>query len=85
MWEHYRLECPVELDYTNANILLSWWKHNHSRYPFLVQLVPKYFLVPGVSVPSERRFSHAGHTVNDRRACLLPENVNILVFLAENL
>ena len=41
--------------------------------------------VPATSVPSEQAFSLAGYIVNQRRACLLPENVNMLVFfLAEN-
>ena len=35
------------------------------------------------SVPCECVFSTAGHIVNEKRACLLPTNVNM--FLAENL
>ena len=81
----YRSEPPVVLNYKNASTLLNWWKQNCSRYPFLVKLVDKYLSVPATSVPSERAFSRAGHIVNDRRACLLPQNVNMLVFLAENL
>ena len=81
----YRSEALAELDYKNANTLLQWWKINCSRFPFLAKLVPKYLLVPATSVPSERAFSCAGHIVSDRRACLLPANVNMLVFLAENL
>ena len=81
----YRSEALAELDYKNANTLLQWWKSNCSRFPFLAKLVPKYLLVPATSIPSERAFSCAGHIVSDRRACLLPANVNMLVFLAENL
>ena len=81
----YCSEPPAELDYKNASTLLNWWKQNCFRYPYLAQLVCKYLLVPATSVPSERVFSRAGHIVNDRRACLLPQNVNMLVFLAENL
>ena len=54
-------------------------------YSYLAQLVCKYLLVPATSVPSEREFSRAGHIVNEQRACLLPQNVNMLVFLVENL
>jgi len=38
------------------------------------------------SVPCERAFSIAGHIVTEKRGCLLPQNVNMLVFfVAENL
>ena len=43
-----------------------------------------HLCVLATSVPSERVFSIAGQVVNARRACLLPDNVNMLVFLAEN-
>ena len=37
------------------------------------------------SVPSERMFSLSCHICNNSRNCLLPENVNKLVFLARNM
>ena len=37
------------------------------------------------STPSERLFSTAGDIINAKRACLDPENVSMLCFLAENL
>ena len=65
---------------------LEWWQENKVRYPLLAQLASGYLAVPATSVPCERAFSMAGHvTVNQNRACLLPSNVNMLVFLAENL
>ena len=63
---------------------LEWWKNNKSRFPGLALLAQKYFAVPATSVPSERAFSLCGHIVN-HRSCLLPENVRMLAFLAENL
>ena len=45
----------------------------------------KYLRIPGTSVPSECAFSTAGNVVNAKRSCLLPENTNILTFLAQNL
>lgn len=54
---------------------------NAFRYP----LVQNNTKIPATSVPSERVLSAAGHIVNQKRACLLPENVRMLVFLAENL
>ena len=64
---------------------LHWWKVNSTRYPYLSFIAKKYLAIPATSVPAERAFSVAGHIVNQRRSCLLPENVNKLVFLADNL
>ena len=69
----------------NSKNPLRWWKENTSRYPLLSQLATKYLAIPATSVPCERVFSTAGHIVSEKRACLLPDNVNMLVFLAENL
>ena len=64
---------------------LEWWKRNAFRYPLLSNIARRYLIIPATSVPSERVFSTAGHIANQKRACLLPENVTMLVFLAENL
>ena len=71
-------------DKTSENPL-TWWKVNGFRYPILSELVKKYMCIPATSVPSERAFSKAGHIVNDKRACLLPDSVNMLVFMSGNL
>ena len=59
---------------------LVWWKRNEGRYPTLSRMARKYLALPATSTPSERAFSIAGSIVNKKRACLLPENVNMLVF-----
>ena len=64
---------------------LEWWKENCQKLPLLAKLAKKYLCIPATSAPSERALSLAGYIVNQRRACLLPEHVNMLVFLAENL
>ena len=64
---------------------LTWWAGNINRYPTLAILARKYLSVCATSVPSERAFSLAGHIVNERRASLLPETVNMLSFLSDNL
>ena len=69
---------------SSADSPLEWWT-NHTRFPYLSVLAKKYLAVPATSVPAERAFSIAGHIVSQKRSCLLPENVNRLVFLAENL
>ena len=64
---------------------LQWWASSMMRYPRLSQLATKYLAPPATSVPSEQAFSAAGNIVNIKRSCLLPDNVNMLVFLAANL
>lgn len=64
---------------------LRWWYVNKPRYPNLCKLALHYLTIPATSVPSERAFSISGHIVRAKRACLLPEHVQMLVFLAENL
>ena len=64
---------------------LQWWASSVMRYPRLSQLATKYLAPPATSVPSEQAFSTAGNIVNIKRSCLLPDNVNMLVFLAANL
>ena len=59
---------------------LKWRKENSHRLPLLPKLAKKYLCVPVTSVPSARAFSLAGYIMNQRRACLLPENVNMLVY-----
>ena len=63
---------------------LRWW-HFHDTYPNLALLARKYLSVSATSVPCERAFSTAGHIVNRKRGCLLPESVHKLIFLSENL
>ena len=64
---------------------LIWWRDNEKYFPRLSQLARKYLCIPATSVPSERAFSVAGHVLNEKRSSLLPENVNMLVFLSGNI
>lgn len=77
----YESETPLP---TDSNPLL-WWKMSRSIYPHLAQLARRYLSIPGTSVRAERVFSTAGIIVNKKRAALDPENVDRLVFLANNL
>ena len=82
-------QAKAEVKYTDEEIScetpVHWWKVNSTRYPYLTYIAKKYLAIPATSVPAERAFSVAGHIVNQKRSCLLAENVNKLVFLAENL
>ena len=55
-------------------------ERNEARYPTLSKMARKYLTLSPTSAPSECAFSIAGSIVNKKRACLLPEIVNMLVF-----
>ena len=69
---------------TNANPL-KWWKANESRFLILSKLAKRLLCIPATSVPAERIFSTSGLIVNNQRASLKPENLDMLVFLNKNL
>nr|XP_055035499.1 E3 SUMO-protein ligase ZBED1-like [Misgurnus anguillicaudatus] len=79
--DSYRKETPISL----TACPLEWWRVNSHRYPLLSTLAKSYLSVPATSVPSERVFSVAGDIVNAQRAQLLPDNVDMLIFLKKNL
>ena len=64
---------------------LKLWCSNEKYLPHLSLIAKKYLCIPATSVPAERAFSTAGCIINEKRSCLLPKNVNKLIFLAENL
>ena len=63
---------------------IAWWKANQNTYPLLSKAVRYYLNIPASSAPSERIFSLASNTVTKKRATLLPDNVNMLIFLHHN-
>ncbi|KAI4881690.1 hypothetical protein NFI96_031341 [Prochilodus magdalenae] len=75
--ENYRKGASIPL----SGCPLKWWQEHCSRYPLLSQLAKACLSVPATSVPSERIFSTAGDIVNAQRSQLLPENVDMLIFL----
>ena len=64
---------------------LQWWKVHEANFPRLSNLARKYLSIPATSAPLERVFSTGGNIVTCQRACLKPEAVERLVFLAKNL
>lgn len=64
---------------------LQWWHKNQHRFVTLAQLARKWLCVQATSVPAERLFSSAGEIVSKKRSSLKPENVDILLFLSNNL
>ena len=51
----------------------------------LVRLAKKYLTPPPTSTDVERLFSVAGNILTEERNSLLPENVDKLLFLKENI
>ena len=77
----YQDEETIDLD---ADPLV-WWKSRISQYPLLARLVRMVWSLPATSVSSEQVFSAAGNVLTKKRARLLPENVDKLVFLHQNM
>ena len=63
---------------------LPWWKAHADKYKRLAELAKTYLSIPATSASSERTFSSAGNIITTKRTCLLPENVDLLVFLHQN-
>ena len=60
---------------------LDWWKERDLRYPILSALSRSVLCVPATSAPCERLFSHAGLTIANDRASLLPDNAAEIIYL----
>ena len=60
---------------------LGWWRANAHHFPHMQELAKRFLCRPSTSVPSERLFSAAGHTVTKDRARLDPDTVDELLFL----
>ena len=65
--------------------ILQFWSEHEKRLPILASIVRKYMCIQASSSSSERTFSSSGNIVTPRRNKLDPENVNMLVYLKENL
>ena len=63
---------------------LEWWKVKSATYPNLSAQVQRMWSLPASSVRSEEIFSTAGNILTLKRNRLLPEHVNMLVFLHAN-
>ena len=64
---------------------LDWWKLQAPSYPVLAKLAKTYLCICASSSPSERLFSASGNILSKKRTLLMPEKLNMLVFLAKNL
>lgn len=65
--------------------VMAYWKAHEKEFPLLAKVVRKYFCIQSTSCSSERTFSTGGSTVTAKRTKLDPTNVNMLVYLRENM
>ena len=64
---------------------LMWWKDHENKYPSIAKLALKYLCISATSVPSERLFSKAGEVVSKKRNRIKPKNVDMMLFLNQDL
>ena len=64
--------------------VLAWWSMHEKQLPLLARVVKKYFCVQASSCSSERTFSAGGQVVTAKRNKLDPHNVNLIVYIKEN-
>lgn len=65
--------------------LLEWWRKNEELYPRLSILAKRYLCIPSTNTTSERIFSSAGFTLNQRRTNLDPDVLDKLMVLSSNM
>ena len=65
--------------------LLGWWKLNSVVYPKLSKVARSVLCIPASSSSSERVFSAAGRTIEQRRTALKPATVDAILFLHDNM
>ncbi len=66
----------------NAEDILYFWKNKYCKLAKITKIV---LSVPVTQFESERNFSISGRTLEDRRSCLSPENVDKLLFIKSQL
>jgi len=70
----------VDGPFDNFNIS-TYWSNKKETWPKLAEVARHLLGVPAASTPSERSFSIAGRTIEDRRTQLSPDSVDGLLFL----
>lgn len=66
------LSYPIETEDTDV---MSWWKTQGKKLPYLQSMAFDILSIPAASVPSEQSFSKAGHLINKKRNRLCDKNI----------
>jgi len=61
--------------------ILNYWRHKAGIWPKLATVAVSVLSVSATSTPSERAFSLAGRTMEERRTQLCDTSVDSLLFL----
>ena len=62
----------------------KFWRKNVLCFPGLSIIARNILAIPATSISSERVFSLAGRTLEERRSSLSPKSVDSLLFLKSN-
>ncbi|KAL0162267.1 hypothetical protein M9458_041663 [Cirrhinus mrigala] len=65
--------------------VLGWWRDQQLNYPKLSVLARGILAIPASSSSSERNFSAAGRTIEQKRTALKPSTVDAILFLHKNM
>ena len=68
-------------DTVTGTDLLEYWHQKANVWPRLTSVALYFLAVPATSTPSERAFSLAGRTLEERRTQLCADSVDSLLFL----
>nr|XP_057939714.1 zinc finger BED domain-containing protein 4-like [Doryrhamphus excisus] len=63
---------------------LHYWRRKSIDFPILSQVAKRAFTVPACGTAVESIFHHADHCLRPERACVLPKNLETLVYLKAN-
>lgn len=77
---HIYLNLTPSKEYDDRD-LLGWCSQHEKTIPFLSRLAGHVLRIPAGSSSSERVFSTAGRTLEERRASLKPSTVDAILFL----
>ena len=64
--------------------ILQYWGLSKQSFPRVSRVAKRILNIPASSTPSERSFSTAGRTLEDRRSALDPDKADMLLFLHSN-